>query len=58
MTDELERLRIDKDIEEQRSRELVALLRMVQVRNYALAGVSINRLDRELEEIQHDKEGR
>ena len=55
MKDGIEQLRIDKAIEEQRSRELVTLLRMVQVRNYALAGVPLHRLDRELEEIQNEK---
>jgi len=51
----LEQLRLDKAIEEQRGKTLLDLLRMVQIRNYDLVGVSRNRLDRELEEIQHEK---
>ena len=55
MKDRIEQLRIDKAMEDQRSRELVNLLRMVQVRNCALVGVPLHRLDRELEEIQNEK---
>jgi len=56
MKDNLDQLRIDKAIEEERSRELIGFLRLVHVRNCDLLGVPYNRLDRELEEIQHGKE--
>lgn len=55
MKDGREQLKIDKAIEEQRSQELLNLLRMVHVRNYALYGVPLTRLGRELEEIQNEK---
>ena len=53
--DGLEKLRLDKAIEEQRGKTLLDLLRMVEDRNYDLVGVPRNLIDRELEEILHHK---
>ena len=55
MKDGLDKLRIDKAIEDQKAQELVRFFRMVHVRNCVLCGVPITRLDRELEEILHGK---
>lgn len=51
----LERMSLNKAIENQRAKELMQLLRMVQVRNCILSGVPVDRLDRDLEEILHEK---
>lgn len=43
-------------MEKERDAELRLRLSAVEERNYDLAGVPRNRMDRELEEIQHQKE--